>query len=153
MRRTRLRLRNRAVSPVVATALLLGIVVILGAIASVFLTTVTDPPTQPPDPDIEYDYEQDCLGDDQLRVIYEGGRSLDAARTYAVLNGTRNSMAQLTGSDTFAGGDVVTLNATTGGGYDSDMWGETLRIVWVHPESGDSFVISEYEVPMGCPGT
>jgi len=147
---TRIRRDRRSVSAVVASVLLVAIVVLLAGVAFVFLGSLTEPPVDEPDVEFEYAYDQDCLGDDSLTVVHGGGDTLDSARTFAVMNGTSHSFADIGAPDSFTAGNSVVLDATGSTQYSSDMWGETLRIVWEHPENDNSFVLAEFDVPQGC---
>lgn len=141
-----------AVSPVVGVVLLLGITVVLGAIAGVYFFALTDTPTQQPSVDFEYNYDRVVLDCDTLVVIHDGGDTLDASRTTLRMGNESNSTANLGVGSEFTAGESISIDgdhpAKSGGGYfPCDMGGETLRIVWEHPENGDSFVIGKYEVP------
>ncbi len=137
---------ERAVSPVVAVVLLVAVVVVLGGVAAVFFLGAGEEPVEKPTVEFDVKYEREVIGDDQLVLRHVGGDPLDPTRMNATMNGTTNTLAALGASDPFTAGDSVTLNATTGGGYNSHMTGDTLSVVWYNPEEDDSFVLFEHDV-------
>lgn len=142
---------DRAVSPVVAIVLLVGITLLLAAVASVYFSTLTQPPKTEPDVDFEFGLDPDCIGDDVLSVDHVGGETLDPNRTYLVVKGTSHSFADLGVSDPMTAGDGVRVSAKNSN-YVSNMYDGSVRVVWVHPSNEESFVIGKYQLPeVRCP--
>lgn len=141
---------ERGVSAVVAIVLLVAIVVALGGIAGIYLTQLTDDSVTTPEVEFEFEYEGECIGDDDLRVVHAGGVDLQPARVDAVMNGTRYSFAAIGQTGPMTAGDSVTLNATGSTQYASDMWGQTVRVVWNHPNDRKTVVLASFELPDNC---
>lgn len=142
--------RERGVSPVVGTVLLVAITLLLASLAGVYFTTLSEPPETEPEVDFGYTYNNDCLGSDDLVITHRGGEHFDASRTYAVLDGTSKSFDNLGTSGEVTAGDSIVIDGS-GGSYPADMMEMTVRIVWVHPENDESFVLEAFELPDPCP--
>jgi flagellin-like protein len=144
--------RKRGVSPVVGVVLLVAITLLLATVVGVYFSTLAQPPTTEPEVDFGFAYNYDCFGPDDFEVVHRGGDDIDPSRTYAVLDGTSTSFAELGASGKFTAGNKVVVSKAVDSEYPVDMMEMTLRIVWVNPESDESFVLETFEIPRACVG-
>lgn len=116
----------RAVSPVVGSILLAGIVVVL---VSVVASPVVFSIIEQPEPSADFKIEQ--TGSDSATVTFWNGNPLDANEITILVNGE-------TASDQFSGqirpGAAETIDASSG---------DTIRVVWVGQGGTRSAILSE----------
>lgn len=121
---------SRALSPVVGTTLLLGIVVLLVGVTSVVLFGAAE--TQPPAPEVSLSLDP-IDGSDDYRLHFHSGETLDGDRVR--IQGVVDPDA-LDGS-TFAAGESIQVSPTR----------DTVRVVWLEDTAdGASYTLQTFAV-------
>jgi len=160
------RLTERAVSPVIGVVVLLGGTLLLAAVVTPFIFSVTDEVgddipsaefsfsyTETDDPEIEDSFgntRADVDGDGLLQISLERGSDLDAS-ALSVEGGA--SGGNLTAGG-YSAGDEVAL------GEELTVWvqrGETINVIWDSADVEESAILAQYPVfpvsnlPPGAP--
>ncbi|MFC7248240.1 type IV pilin N-terminal domain-containing protein [Halomicroarcula sp. GCM10025324] len=127
-----------AVSSVISVVLMVGIVVILGAVVSVFALGIGES-VDSTAPSATFEFEVQANGD--VQVTHASGDSFDGDQLRfagAALEKTSvGSINEWSGGDVTAG-DSATVNA---------KGGDTLRLIWQSPKDDTTGTIAQYDVP------
>lgn len=170
-------MRSRAVSSVISTILLVGVVVILGSIVGVFALGIAEDVDNPaPQAGFEFDWENSSR---TLTIVHAGGdqfREGNTERLEVVIRDddetgqndflvARGDWANSSGGFPVSSGDEFTITGEGGGGdLDVEVAGtnvanpgseihepeidDTVSVIWYGPD-GQTFVVAEYTIPAG----
>lgn len=131
---------DRAISPVVGVALLIGITVILAAVIGGVVLGIGVGPTEAPS--AQLNAQLDSSSSTYL-IEHNGGEPLEQDEVIVRVAGTDENL-----NGDFTAGN--TLNMSDGTGFDSTPTtpssGDTVTIIWQDPEGDSETVISEFEV-------
>jgi len=119
---------GRAVSPVVAGVAMVGVVVLLAAVATVVLGGLTE--EREPSPDVTFSMEPGDVAGEQ-RIVHEGGDTLDGDKVEVRGVADPDALA----GERFDASDNQTVVPTQ----------ETVRLVW-YGDHGTSYVLWEFDV-------
>lgn len=155
---------QRAVSPIIGTALMMLIGVILTASVGSFVFGF-DSGISGSGPEIEFDFEfsDESNGHDTLTVAHAGGESLSGENLNVTVSGATNesgepvrhgandfpySKVEITDTNTV---DVSDFHATgisdSGSAGHLDLNGATVRVIWTSPETGRTIVLATWTGP------
>lgn len=123
-----------AVSPVIGVVLMVAITVILAAVIGTFVIGLGSETDTVPQASLEFEYSSGSV-----TIVHDGGDTLDAA-TLAIEETNTSSDAQVTASGDISAGDLVADSTSV----DS---GETLRVVYQHPDQDKSAVLATSTAP------
>ncbi|MFB6130405.1 MAG: type IV pilin [Salinigranum sp.] len=130
---------GRAVSPVIGVVLMITVTVILAAVVGAFALGLADQQSVPPQVSLRFTYD---AGAKTVTITHRGGDPVDAANLSIrdSATGPGNSDAQVTASGRLTAGSAV----ASGEPYDP---GETIRVVWTDPKTGDTSVLARSTAP------
>jgi len=123
-----------AVSPVIGVVLMVAITVILAAVIGAFVLNLGGQQSATPQASFDYDY-----GTNNVTVTHDGGDTING--TNLAVKMTSSSNPPTVSSDVTAGDKVISWGSTS---YSS---GETVRVVYTNPNTGDSAVLATSEAP------
>lgn len=140
---------ERAVSPVIGVILMVAITVILAAVIGTFVLGLGSEVNQST-PQSSFSFE---LTDSETNVTitHDGGdplpsddTNITATKPFTKANSgwdtnTTNSLSDLGISGDMTAGDSVEINSS------SSWTGETIRIVWMEPNNGETATIGKFE--------
>lgn len=131
---------ERGATPVVGIVLIVALAVVLAAVVgqAVFGYDIISTPSAAPAVSFSDSYDEPSRN---LTVTHESGTSLDNGTwTFAVSGGEWDDVGNVTAppGDLESGDEVVLRN------IESDM---TVRLIWEHPETGDSYVLYTWRGP------
>lgn len=135
---------NDAVSSVISVILMVGVVVILGAVLSVFALGMAEGVDNPA-PSSSFEFK--ILDDGDIEVTHASGDQLNGNQLRfagaALEKTTTGSITEWSGGDVTAG-DLATVNVEAN---------ETLLLIWQSPDSDETATLAEYDVPAGAAPT
>lgn len=144
---------DRAVSPVIGTALMLAISVALTAAAGSVVFGLDDRVTNPgPEADFDFEFTDRPDGHDTLTISYREGDTLAGETLDVVVTGLGNESGTEAAHesnhfsyDRVEVGDTTTVDASdsTGSG-NLDLNGATVKVVWTSPDTGRSDVLATW---------
>lgn len=123
---------ERAVSPVVAAALLIGITVLLATTIGMALYDGSLGEAEAPEVTLSFEVDDD----DRIHLKHEGGERL-AADEVAVLDERGNELAPGLADDLTAGDKRVIVDDATGV--------EEVTVVWRDPDSNTSSILANFK--------
>ena len=130
-----IRSADDAVSPVISVILMVAIVVILGAVVSVFALGLAES-VDSPAPSASFEFK--VLDDGDIKVTHAGGDTLKGEQLRFA-----GAALDKTGLGEAWSGDVTA-------GYSAEVnvkAGETLLLIWQSPETDETATLAEYDVP------
>lgn len=129
---------DAAVSPVISVILMVAIVVILGAVVSVFALSLGESATAPA-PNADFEFE--TLEDGDVRITHASGDALEGSQLRfagAALEKTTFGSLNEWNGNTVTASDSATVNV---------KGGHTLRLIWQSSERDEATTLAEYDVP------
>jgi flagellin-like protein len=125
-----------AVSPVIGVILMVAITVILAAVIGTFVLGLGGNVSSAPQVQVSFQYDQ---GAGEVALVHDGGDQLQSGELNLSETDYTNDVGDFSAGNEFSAGDEL-----ISGSYDS---GETLRLVWEDPNSGQTNVIARSEAP------
>jgi flagellin-like protein len=149
---------DRAVSPVIGSILMVAIVVLLSAVLGTFVLGIGSQSPTKPVTTFEHEVDRGLAGgpssDWEVRVTYTGGDTVRAENLIVKIDGSRaldgGGTPLWTGSGELSPGDSVVVDDPASGTSSTGLaLGDRVRVIWVDPGSGESFVLDEFVVEQG----
>ncbi|MFB6297956.1 MAG: type IV pilin [Salinirussus sp.] len=128
----RIRHAERAVSPVIAVVLLVGVTMVLAAVVATFAFGYEDHLERVPRAAFSFDQH-----DGTVTVTHQGGSTLDANNVDIRVDGTTVTPDDRYASRISAGGSATVTGLSPG---------ETVRVVWESDDGSRSITLAAYEV-------
>jgi FlaG/FlaF family flagellin (archaellin) len=125
---------RRGVSQAVATVFVVGIVIVLAATSSVYVSGVVGDATDEPPPQAAFGFLQNG---NAVTIAHEGGDAVPASELAVAAGDARDPWRSLGGSGTVSAGSVAQLSVSGD---------ETVGVIWSSPTSGRTAVIAETTV-------
>lgn len=142
---------RKAVSPVIGVILMVAITVILAAVIGAFVLGFTDQ-LQNPTPQASFDF--DTTSEKQyVEITHVSGDVIDATNVNVSATTTINSTGVSGGEKTYTWNELTGDTEVSAGsaveiGSESDGFGgETVRVIYLSPDSDSSSTIGKFEVP------
>ena len=149
---------DRAVSPVIGVILMVAITVILAAVIGAFVLGIGSNQEKAPQASLSFNYD----GSGNVKVLHDGGETIDAARlslgsNFDTASATADTDQCVIGDggspSTFSAGDVV-VGDNDGDGTETNSdcattgaSGDSLTITWTASSGDSSQILAESTIP------